>query len=334
VAHALLAALVAASAAACGAGSTASPSAPTDVVVGAPVAQPPADAPAPPPAPPPQRDALDLAVALVGARAGALVHVESWRDHPSLPRILGAMPFRGALERAGIDLAKDVDRVLVAGPDPRVWGGVAVYEHHIDRARLDRFLVEAAKESSPPGEALRDGAMTGVRVSIRTHGKRAGDERTFTGDVWLATPTLLVAVPPSTTGVARFARSGGLPLQAKGEGVHGWALEPHDLLANRHVSIPETLSRADAWAFPTPGGGVRAELRARSTSPEQAATDAKRVTSGLDRATSVKIGPLTVRVFQTPVFRAEGDEVVGETQLARAQLEQLLVLAQGEMPSY
>lgn len=334
MAHVLSAALLAVSSAACGGSTPAEPGTAAEVEVGAPVVA--TAAPAPPPAPPPpaQRDALDVAVAMVGARAGALVHVESWRDHPTLPRVLGAMPFRAALERAGIDLVRDVDRALVAGPDPRAWQGVAVYEHHIDRARLDRFLVEAAQESSPPGEVLRQGDMTGVRVSLRVRGQRGGTERTFTGDVWLVTPTLLVAVPPRTPGVERFARSAGLPLPVKGEGGSGWALEPHALLANPHVRLPETLSRADAWAFPTPGGGVRAELRARSSSPEQAEADARRLTGSLDRATSVKLGPLTVRVFQTPVFRAEGDEVVGETQLSRSQLEQLLVLAQGSMPSY
>ena len=329
--HALCAALLAAHVAACG-GATPDARAPGDpaVEVGAPVAA--APVPAPPPAPP-KRDALDRAVALVQARAGALVHVEGWRDHPSLPRVLEGMPFRGALERAGIDLARDVDRLLVAGPDPRQWQGVAVYEHHIDRPRLDRFLLEAAQESSPPGEILDEGGMKGVRVVLQTRSK-SGGSRSFAGDVWIVSPTLLVAVPPRTAGVATFAQSGGLPLPVKGEGAIGWALQPHDVFANRHVKIPESLSRADGWVFPTPGGGVRAEIRARSTSHDQAVSDANRLTGSLDRATSVKLGPLTVRVFQTPVFRAEGDEVVGETQLTRAQIDQLLVLAASEMPSY
>ncbi len=304
---------------------------PADVVVGAPAAD---GAPAPPAEPevPATRDALDRAVNLVQGRAGALLHVAAWRGHPLAGKFLEELPLRTTLERSGIDPMNDVDRVLVVGADPRRFNGVAVYEHHVDPARLDRLLLEAMRDSNPPGEALREGSMSGARVHVPVSVR--GRQTTLGGDIWIATPTLLVVVPPRTAGVATFARSAGLPLPVKDEGGSAWTESPGEVFKNRHVSIPTTLSRADAWAFPRPGGGVRAEVRARSTSHDQALSDANALTGELDRATRVKIGPLTVRVFQTPQFRADGSDVVGEIDVSRGQLEQALAMAEREADRY
>jgi hypothetical protein len=290
-----------------------------------------APAPAPPPVPK-TRDALERAVRLVNARAGAIIHVAAWRGHPLAGQILEAMPLRGTLERSGIDPMNDVDRVLIASADPRQRNAVAVYEHHVDAARLDRLLLEAMRDSSPPGEALREGSMSGARVNLPVSVR--GRQTTLSGDIWLATPTLLVVVPPRMPGASTFQQSAGLPMPSKNEGGSGWTEQPAEVFRNSRVDIPSTLSRADAWTFPQPGGGVRAEVRARSTSHDQALSDANKLTGDLDRATRVKVGPLTVRVFQTPQFRAEGDEVVGEIDVSRGQLEQVLSMAEREADRY
>jgi hypothetical protein len=314
----------------CGGSTPTEPSTPADVGVGQPAA---AGEPTPPvPETPRTRDALDRAVRLVNARAGAIVHVAAWRGHPLAGQILEAMPLRGPLERSGIDPMNDVDRVLIASADPRQRSAVAVYEHHVDAARLDRLLLEAMRDSSPPGEALREGSMTGARVNVPVSAR--GRQTTLSGDIWLATPTLLVVVPPRMPGAATFQQSAGLPMPSRNEGGSGWTEQPAEVFRNSRVDIPSTLSRADAWTFPQPGGGVRAEVRARSTSHDQALSDANALTGNLDRATRVKVGPLTVRVFQTPQFRAEGDEVVGEIDVSRGQLEQVLSMAEREADRY
>lgn len=327
---ALACALVVLGAPACGSSSTTEPQTAAAVQDGAP-AQGATPAPAPPPVPM-TRDALERAVKLVNARAGAIVHVAAWRGHPLAGQILEAMPLRGSLERSGIDPMNDVDRVLVAAADPRQRSAIAVYEHHVDAARLDRLLLEAMRDSNPPGEALREGSMTGARVNVPVSVR--GRQTTLSGDIWLATPTLLVVVPPRTPGAATFQQSAGLPMPSKNEGGSGWTEQPAEVFRNSRVDIPKTLSRADAWTFPQPSGGVRAEVRARSTSHDQALSDANALTGNLDRATRVKLGPLTVRVFQTPQFRAEGDEVVGEIDVSRAQLEQVLSMAEREADRY
>jgi hypothetical protein len=302
--------------------------APSDVVVGTPV---PGGAPETPLAPPP-RDTADLAVRVTSARAMTLVHVEAFRGHPLAPQLASWFPFRGALEKAGIDVARDIDRVLLAGRDPREWNGTTVFEHHIPQDKLEKFATAALESSDPPGERLRDGNMVGVRV--HTTAELKGQRRPLAGDIWLPTPTLIVVLPPNQPGAASFVRSGGLPLPTKGEGASAWALEPHDTFANSRVTIPDTISRVDGWLFPKPGGSVHVELRGRSTDEDQARNDARKLTGEIDHATSVKIGPLTVRVFPVPPLRAEGSEVVGEIDVTRTQLEQLLAVAGGNRPKY
>lgn len=329
---ATLAFALSAASAGCGGATPGEPSTPGEVAVGKPTT---ADGPPPaPPAPevPRTRDALQRAVQLVHARAGVLIHVASWRGHPLGGQVIASMPLRGAMESAGIDPMNDVDRLLLCGPDAREWTGVAVYEHHMDRAKLDRFLLEAMRDSQPPGEALREGSMTGARVHVPL--RLRGQQQTVGGDIWMPTPNLIVVVPPRTPGVSTFIQSGGLPLPVKDEGGSAWTERPSEVFANNKVDIPPTLSRADGWAFPRPGGAARAEVRARSTSHDQALSDANALTGDLDRATRVKVGPLTVRVFQTPQFRAEGDEVVAEVDVTRAQLEQILSYAGSAGPKY
>lgn len=306
------------------------PNAPSDVVVGTPVAggEPPASAPVVMRG----RDALDVAIKATDARALALVHVEAFRGHPLAPQLAQWFAFRGALEKAGIDVVNDIDRVLLAGRDPREWVGVTVFEHHIPQDKLEKFATAAAESSSPPGERLTEGSMKGVRV--HTTAEYKGRQEALSGDIWLPTPNLIVVLPVSRPGASTFIGSGGLPLPTKGEGASAWALEPGSALPNGRVPIPDTISRVDGWLFPKPGGSVHIELRGKSTDEDQARSDARKLTGDIDRATSVKIGPLTVRVFQVPPLRAEGNEVVGEIDVTRSQLEQLLAVAGGSRPKY
>ncbi len=306
------------------------PAAPSDVVVGAPVAG--AEPAAPVPAAPRTRDALDLAVKATDARAVTLVHVEALRGHPLAPQLAAWFPFRSALEKAGIDVTTDIDRVLLAGRDPREWVGVTVFEHHIPQAKLEKFATAALESSDPPGERLNEGSMTGVRVHTRAEYR--GRQEALAGDIWLPTATLIVVFPPNRPGASAFIGSGGLPLPTKSEGASSWVLEPHDAFANGRVTIPDTISRVDGWLFPRPAGSVHIELRGRSTDEYQAKSDARKLTGEIDQATSVKIGPLVVRVFQVPPLRAEGSEVVGEIDVTRSQLEQLLAVAGGSRPKY
>lgn len=304
---------------------------PGDVAVG-PVA-PGSAAPAPPPPPaPPRRDAQEIAERMVGARSATLLHVAAWQGHGTIRELSTWMPLRGALERARVDVTRDIDRVFLASSNPREWAGLTVFEHHIDRERLLAFLHEGAASSQPVGQPLTQGDMVGARMHVPV--RYRGREQTFSADVWLVTPTLIVVVAPETPGVAAFARSGGLPMPTQGEGASGWALEPAELFRNAHVKIPESLQRAEGWVFPRPGGGVHVDVRARSTSHDQAMSDATRLTGSLEKATTVKLGPLSVKVFQTPVFRAEGDEIVAGMDITKAQLDQALAMAGSSRPKY
>lgn len=312
---------------ACGGQTATSPS---DVVVGAPVAGGEAEATAPPA--PRSRDALDVAVRLVSARTGTLVHVESLRGNPLGPQLAGWFPFRGALEAAGIDLVQDFDRVLLVGRDPRQWYGASVFEHHIPREKLEKFATAALEASNPPGQRLKEGDIDGIHVNVTAEYKgRVGHSA---GEIWLPTPTLIVVLPPDVRGVAAFTGSGGLPLPTKGEGISAWAFEPSSAFANPRVTIPDSISRIDAWAFPKPGGSVHVEMRGQSSGEDQAIDDARQLTREIDQATSIKVGPMVVRVFQVPPLRAEEDEVVGEIDVTRAQLDQLLAVASGSRPKY
>jgi len=306
------------------------PATPSDVVVGTPVAGGEIAAPAPPAVR--TRDALDLAVKATDARAMTLVHVEAFRGHPLAPQLAGWFPFRGALEKAGISVTEDIDRVLLAGRDPREWVGVTVFEHHIPQDKLEKFQAAALESSDPPGERLKEGAMVGVRVHTRAEYK--GRQEALAGDIWFPAPNLIVVFPTNRPGAAAFVFSGGLPMPTKGEGASGWALDPGSSFPNGRVTLPDTISRVDGWLFPKPGGSVHIEVRGRSTDPDQAKNDARRLTGEIDQATSVKVGPLVVRVFQVPPLRAEENEVVGEIDVTRSQLEQLLAVAGGSRPKY
>jgi hypothetical protein len=74
-------------------------------------------------------------------------------------------------------------------------------------------------------------------------------------------------------------------------------------------------------------GGLDVAMVGQSASPEQATADAAELTDSIERATTIKIAILKIRVMSPIVFRGEADHVKGTLHLTPAEIDQLLSFA-------
>ncbi len=269
--------------------------------------------------PPRPKDAAQLAVALVGGRVSGLVWVDRVRGHAVGPRLMALGPVRELLEGTSVDPLSDVERAFFASPSASERRVVFFGEHRLDEARIEAAMQDLVAKSEPRGQRLHDLPFPAVKVRK--------DE--FGGVIAFLPPRYVVAVPEDLVGgLTTFARTGGLPDPTGPEAARLVALDPgRSLRARGAPRIPETLSSSEATVVLHPDGGATIHARGQSTDPTQADLDARSLTQAIDDKTSVKLGILTIRAFRPIVFRSSGADVVGQLDLSRAEVGQLLGLA-------
>ncbi len=98
-----------------------------------------------------QHNALAVVVAEEDPNVFFVVHRQI-HAHPALADVIESLPEIKSMRDAGIDPGGDVDQ-LVSGCSERI-GCFTLFEHHIRRESLQRFLAAMAKKSKTPAEWL------------------------------------------------------------------------------------------------------------------------------------------------------------------------------------
>jgi hypothetical protein len=234
-------------------------------------------------------------------------------------------PLRAELELAGIDPTKDVVAAYVASTGVTTSDLVAVIvQHKLDEQRVHAGVDMLVARSQPLGAWLDGFSVPTARVTVR------GQTRV----VAIVDPSFLAVLPESLAAQAsRFVGTGGFPDPEGPEAVIATADDPSRSLAGSHAPhVPSTLRSAVARLRLADDGGVDVASTADSTDPVQAGTDAQALTTSIDRATSLNLGIVKVRLFAPVVFRAEGSQVKSDVHLSESELDRLLTLADTLMP--
>lgn len=307
----------------------------------APVPPKPAPAPEPPPAPvrKPPAGKPDSAhpVALSGvqselidssANVNLLLASDRIREHPlgaRIGKLLVTFPqWNSFFESAQIDPIRDLNRVLVVGPEFRRSADlVAVIQHRLGRDSV-RKAVDRLVRRPPRGRWL-----SSKLPAARAHADRA--ERLFvlpSSSVLVVAPLhlekQLLAMPP-----VKFPELSG----SQAVVVHVKA--PHRALRGLPMAVPESLSWLRLDVTPLESGGASVRVTAQDADAQQAREHARGLTLAINTLTNPDLGALgallgmrSIAFIDRLELTANGERIVGEVDVSRAQLERLLGLAE------
>jgi outer membrane biosynthesis protein TonB len=332
------------------------PSAPDQAEMTLPEPEAPRPAPAKPPEPKPERPPAEPAapppeqepqggspVALSGA-AGKIadsnanvqlvLYTDRIREHAlgrRVGRLLQTTPqWQDFFGPARVDPIRDIDRVLIAGPQLRDSSNVvAVVQHSLPDDRLERG-VEALV-------ALGNGEwLDGDTKIARTRADRA--ERLIA----LPAPGLVVVVPPSAEKSARALGKGvRFPEGPEGVAVKADIKTPWRVFLGLPVSVPKTIERVRIEVRPRADGGAVLELVGDDESPEAAARDAREIEQLIRAASELDLGGMGAmgalgslllgksqhRMLEKVSVRAEGKQILGTIEVSLQQLSLIMDLA-------
>ncbi|HEY6723472.1 MAG TPA: hypothetical protein VI197_05545 [Polyangiaceae bacterium] len=289
---------------------------------------------------PEQNDKVGDPVALSGAagklaKSGAKIRIkidtDKVRQHklgPRIGEILGRVPqWHDFLGPAKLDPIRDIDRLLIAGPELRDSSGVvAVLRYNVPEPVMASAIDSLVQRSS--GEWL-----TGATRAASARADRA--ERIFA----FFAPQLLAIVPPSAKrdAVKRWPKNTRLD-PIPGDVVLVATVEtPHLVNTGLPFRFPETLEWIRANVTPTPDGGAIAIIEAQDTSEELARKHAdwleRRVlaTTKLQgfAAAAAKLLYGTESFVDKVSFRSEGNRIEGTLSITATQIESLLKMVEG-----
>lgn len=266
-----------------------------------------------------------------GAKVRIKIDTDKVRQHKLGPRIgevLGRVPqWHDFLGPAKLDPIRDIDRLLIAGPQLRDSSEVvAVLRYNVPEPVMESAIDSLVQRSS--GEWL-----TGATRAASARADRA--ERIFA----FFAPQLLAIVPPTAKrdALKRWPKNTRLD-PIPGDAVLVATVEtPHLVHTGLPFRFPETLEWIRASVTPTPAGGAVAIIEAQDISEEQARDHAawleRRVlaTTKLQgfAAAAAKMLYGTDSFVDEVSFRSEGTRIQGTLSITATQIESLLKMVEG-----
>lgn len=277
-----------------------------------------------PPSAPPIRDPVGIS-GKAGSIAGKdpnvsiVLAMDSIRTHPSgheLGPVFAVLPiWKHFFVGSGVDPVKDLDRILVAGPQFR-----------------DSSKVVAAVKLKMSDEKLKD-VLEGIRSRATPAGTWESDR------VMLATVDgtlrvfvmqgngMLLVVPDSLGDTARSLKNAGFP-NTKGEAIVIFLKSPGKALRGLPFTIPGSLKWVRLAATLAADGSATVRIDCLDESTDAAAKSAELLTAGLEAATTSEVPVLgKVRMIDEIDFKAVGDHVQATIKLNPAQTRELAKIA-------
>jgi hypothetical protein len=280
---------------------------------------------APPPPAPKPRNAAVIAQSIAGGKVSALLYAERARGHAITTRLVAMDLWGAVLEGTGIDPQRDLVRAFVTAPSVRAeQEAVAVLEHTLPPDKLQVGVDALLARSDPPGSRLDGLGAPAVRVTVRGH----------TRIVAIIEPSFLVVLPEAKASEAkRFVGTGGFPDPTGKEAAVLAAVDPaHSLKAPRAPKVPRTIASLNAVVTLAEDGGAHVDIEGVSASPEQAQTDAGELTEAVDRATTLRVSIVRLRVFDSVTFVAEGDRVKAKRHVTPGEVDKIFGLLSALLP--
>ncbi len=239
------------------------------------------------------------------ANVQLIIYPEKIRNHPLAPRIgqllASVYQWRDFFGPAKLDPIRDVDRILIVGPELRDSSNVAaIIQHNVGQARMHEALDAIVHADPEHGEWLDAGVPAATAYADRA-------PRVLV----MPSPKVVVVVPPN------------LKEAALG------------------VALPHGIAWAKVWITPSDGGGAVVEAEAEDESPEAATKDAAalnaQIQDALSMAASVSLlgqmflGTRATRWVENIELHADGNKIRGTATLTEEQIERLLEMVRGSL---
>jgi hypothetical protein len=265
------------------------------------------------------------------ANVQLLVHTDRVRQHPLGARIgpllRNVYQWRDFFGPTSIDPIRDIDRMLIVGPQLRDSRDVvAILQFNVPQERV-RAAVDILVSRDPEGGWV-DAAVP-VATAHADHGERA---------FVFPSPQVLVVTPPSARASAeKLPRKFRLPAPKGDELALAKLATPWRAFLGLPIVIPKSIRAAELRLSPRPDGGIVIDILAHDETEPLARADAEALTAALTAATSLNLGLFGSVLFgssqkkfiEKGSFEADGADIRGEIVLTRAQVETVLELASG-----
>jgi hypothetical protein len=304
-------------------------------------------APEPPPKAPPQRgqdrQGIGHPVAMSGlasevvddnANVNLLLLTERIREHPLGPRIgkliVNFPQWSSFFESGEVDPVRDINRILVVGPQFRRSADVVAILQHELPAPVIRGAVDRLVQRPPKGRWLKS------KLPIaRAHADRA--ERLFA----LTAPNILVVAPPHLEQSLLAAPPTSFPSPEGDAALVLHVKTPWRALIGLPFRLPESIAWLRCEMVPNADGSVQLRLRAEDADAEQAAAHARSLSDALNALTNPDLGALgalvglrSISFIDKMQLRARDKRISGEVRVSQRQLERLLVYGEELVQSW
>lgn len=292
-------------------------------------------APPPPPEPAPEDHGIGDPVALSGsagkiadanANVRLMLYTDRIRQHAlgrRIGRLLQATPqWRDFFGPAQVDPIRDIDRVLIAGPQLRDSSNVvAVVQHSLSDERMEQGLDALVARGG--GEWLE-----GKSKMARTTADRA--ERLIV----LPAPGVVAVVPPSAEKSARsLGKDTRFADPPDGVALQAYLVTPWRVFLGLPVQIPKSIEWVRIEVQPRADGGASVRLVAQDASKEEAQRNAREIEQLIRAAAELRfVSPLLRRALPRDLIekvsmQADGEQILGTLDLSARQLESIADLA-------
>jgi hypothetical protein len=319
----------------------------------APVVTPPAPPPPPPPksepeAKPPAKprsapeggghpvamSGVDSEVVDSNANVNLLLMTERIRHHPLGPRIgklIVAFPqWNSFFESGDIDPVRDINRLLVVGPQFRRSADVVAILQHDLPAPVLRAAVDRLVQRAPRGRWLRSKIPAAY-----AHADRA--ERLFA----MTAPHVLVVAPPHLERQILAAPPSRFPTPPGDEAVVLHVKTPWRALTGLPFRFPESIAWLRLDVVPAADGSAQLRITAEDADARLAADHARSLSDALNALTNPDLGALGALVGLRSIafidridFQARDKRISGQVRVTQRQLERLLVYAEELVASW
>jgi len=267
------------------------------------------------------------------ANVRLVIYPEKIRSHPLAPRIgqlLGSVyQWRDFFGPSKLDPMRDVDRIMIVGPELRDSTNVAaIIQHNVGAARMHEAL-DALVQADPDHGAWLDAGVPAATA----YADRA--PRVLV----MPSSNVVVVVPPGLRDVALSLKRPRIPKPTGSEVVWAYAVTPWRPARALGVQLPKSLKWAKVWVTPSENGGAVVEAEAEDESPEAASAHAGALNAQIQDALStvasfsllgqMLLGTKAVRLVEHVEITADGANLHGTATLTEEQIERIFEQLQG-----
>jgi len=282
------------------------------------------------------RDPLSVAggaskVASKDPNVQVLISSDRIRKHElgaAFGRLLTTIPeWKGFFEGTGIDPIRDLDHVLITGPQLRDSRKVvAVMDYNLTEAKVRGAIDVVLDRSKPKGSWLEDSPVPAARATADK------GERIF---ALVPDKRLLAVLPADASDQLKTLKDHRGFAKSSAVGILISMVTPARAFKNLPIKVPPELTRLRLAVTPTADGGADVALELTDGSADLATTHAAEIDEAIERIRKPDLGVLgsfgSIELFTRVTFESSGPIIRGRTHVTEHQLRRIMVYAEGEL---